>query len=79
MHAIHTSIDGLEFFEFMSINAHECPSSLVSPSQPKISFTILAADRIFKVVMNMVVKSSPHQKHGSSVSLLVLKHDDLCQ
>ena len=63
VHAIHTSIDGLEFLEFMSINAHECPSSLVSPSQPKnIFFTILAADRIFKVVMNMVVKSSPHQK-----------------
>ena len=65
---------------------NSCPSMLMNVHHllylhrsQKISFTILAADRIFKVVMNMVVKSSQHQKHCSSVSLLVLKHDDLCQ
>lgn len=48
---------------------NSCPSMLMNVHHllylhrsQKISFTILAADRIFKVVMNMVVKSSPHQK-----------------
>lgn len=74
VHAIHTSI--LNSCPSMLMNVHHL---LYLHRSQKISFTILAADRIFKVVMNMVVKSSPHQKHCSSVSLLVLEHDDLCE